>query len=202
MGTSGGFGGNQGESGTDSDNQLLAGQMRGQLSPGLHKASSTPGTLAQPASLLQDVPEQVLQQVKERLVQHDVKAGSQQITLTLSPDTLGELKVNLNLQGQKLSVEIVTENRAVRDAIAQHTDALKESLARQNITMESFDVTTGGKGSGQGQNQNAWRELAKQQHQHQVWASPRSYQSAQADFPSPSVTYQKQTGQSMLDIHY
>jgi flagellar hook-length control protein FliK len=143
-----------------------------------------------------------LQQVKERLMKHDVKPGNQQITLTLSPDSLGEIKMNLNLQGQKLSVEIVTENRTVRDAIVQHTDALKESLARQNITMESFDVTTGGKGSGnQGQNQNAWSELAKQQQQ-QSWTSPRGYHAAQADLPSGQAAYQRQQGQSMLDIHY
>jgi flagellar hook-length control protein FliK len=123
--------------------------------------------------------------------------------LTLSPDSLGELKMNLNLQGQKLSVEIVAENRAVRDAIVQHTDTLKESLARQNITMESFDVTTGGKGSGsQGQNQNAWRELAKQQQQQQFWTVPRGKNYAQADLPSDQAAYQRQQGQSMLDIHY
>ena len=185
-----------------SDNQMLAQDMRGQLraeqqnSPTL---SAKPGP-TEPAR--QDVPEQVMHQVKERLVQHDVKQGSQQITLTLSPDSLGELKMNLNLQGQKLSVEIVTENRTVRDAIIQHTDSLKESLARQNITMESFDVTTGGKGSGnQGQNQSAWSELAKQQQQ-QFWAPPRGYQVAQADLPSGNAAYQGQQGQSMLDIHY
>lgn len=144
-----------------------------------------------------------MQQVKERLVQHDIKPGNQKITLTLSPDSLGELKMNLNLQGQKLSVEIVTENRTVRDAIVQHTDALKESLARQNITMESFDVTTGGKGSGsQGQNQNAWRELAKQQEQQQFWTSTRGYHIAQAELPTGHSAYQRKQGQSMLDIHY
>jgi flagellar hook-length control protein FliK len=147
--------------------------------------------------------EQIANQVRDRLAQHELKPGNQQITLTLSPDSLGELKMSLNLQGQKLSVEIITENRMVRDAVIQHTDALKESLARQNITMESFDVTTGGKGSaGQGQNQNAWRELAKQQQQQQFWNSPRGYATAQADLPAGHTAYQQQQGRSMLDIHY
>lgn len=151
----------------------------------------------------QDVSEQVLPQVREHLARHEVKPGNQQITLTLSPDNLGELKMNLNLQGNKLSVEILAENRSVRDVIVQHTEALKESLARQNITMQSFDVTTGGKGSGnQGQNQNAWRELAQQQQQQQSWASPRGYITAQADIPSGRAAHPKLQGQSMLDIHY
>lgn len=201
--TSRGGDSNQGQSYSASDNQMLAQQMHGQLSTDHQKvaALSVKGVLTEPA--LRDVPGQVMQQIRDRLEQHDVKPGNQQITLTLSPDSLGELKMNLNLQGQKLSVEIVTENRTVRDAIVQHTDTLKQSLARQNITMESFDVTSGGKGSGnQGQNQNAWRELAKQQQQQQSWTSPRGYQIAQADLPSGRAVYQRQQEQSMLDIHY
>lgn len=184
-------------------NQMLEQQMRGQLSTEHQKVAALSAKDVPTESVRQDIPEQVMHQVKDRLLQHDVKAGSQQITLTLSPDSLGELKMNLNLKGQKLSVEILTENRTVRDAIVLHADALKESLARQNITMESFDVTTGGKGSaGQGQNQNAWRELAKEQQQQQLWSSPRGYNTAQADLPSGQGAYQRQQGQSMLDIHY
>jgi len=184
-------------------NQMLEQQMRGQLSMEHQKVAALSAKEVPTEPVRQDVPEQVMHQVKDRLLQHDLKPGNQQITLTLSPDSLGELKMNLNLQGQKLSVEIVTENRTVRDAIVLHADALKESLARQNITMESFDVTTGGKGSaGQGQNQNAWRELAKEQQQQQLWSSPRGYHTAQADLPSSQGANQRQQGQSMLDIHY
>lgn len=185
-----------------SDNQIQTQDMRGQPGAEHKKVSAVTYKSVPTEPARQDIPGQVMQQVKERLVQHDIKAGNQQITLTLSPDSLGELKINLNLQGQKLSVEIATENRTVRDAILQHTDTLKESLARQNITMESFDVTTGGKGSGsQGQNQNAWRELARQQQQ-QIWTSPRVYQAAQADLPSGQEVSQRQHGHTMLDIHY
>lgn len=201
-GSSQGSDSNLGQSGNSSDSQMLAQNMHTQLGTEHQKVSTLSTKTVSGEAVKLDIPEQIIPQVKERLALHDVKPGSQQITLTLSPDSLGELKMNLNLQGQKLSVEIVTENRTVRDAIVQHTDALKESLARQNITMESFDVTTGGKGSGnQGQNQNAWRELAKQQQQ-QSWASPRGYQIAQADLPTGQAAYQRSQGQSMLDIHY
>ena len=193
----------QGEPGGAYDNPDMAQNMPGQLVVDQQKVSATTARTAGNEPLRQDISNQVMPQIKERFEQHEIKPGKQQITLTLSPDTLGEIKMNLNLQGEKLSIEIVTESRSVRDAIVQHVDALKESLARQNITMESFDVTTGGKGSGnQGQNQNAWRELAKQQQQQQLWASPRGYATAQADSPSGAALPQRRQGQSMLDIHY
>ena len=195
---------NQGEPDAAYDNPDMGQNMPGHLTVEQQKVSTAASRPAVDEPLRQDISEQVLPQVKERLEMHDIKPGKQQITLTLSPGTLGELKMNLNLQGDKLSIEIVTENRSVRDAIVQHVDTLKESLARQNITMESFDVTTGGKGSGnQGQNQNAWRELVKQQQQQQqFWTSPRGYATAQADSLSGVAMQQRLQGQSMLDIHY
>ncbi|MFZ4858201.1 MAG: flagellar hook-length control protein FliK [Desulfuromonadaceae bacterium] len=196
-----------GESDGDYDNPDTTQNMPGQLVVEQQKVSAVMTRPAQGEPLRQDIAEKVMPQVKEQFERHEIKPGKQQITLTLSPDTLGEIKMNLNLQGEKLSIEIVTESRSVRDAIVQHADALKESLARQNITMESFDVTTGGKGSGnQGQNQNAWRELAKQQQQYQqqqqFWTSPRGYNTAQADRPPGPAVQQGRQGQSMLDIHY
>lgn len=198
----------QGHSFGSSDNKTLTQQMQGQFTTEHPKLSATNSKSVSTEPVRQDISGQdmqnAVQQLKERLLQHDVKPGSQQITLTLSPENLGELKMNLTLQGQKLMVEIITDNRTVRDAIVLHTDSLKESLSRQNITMESFDVTTGGKGSGgQGENQNAWRELAKQQQQQQFWTPPRGYlNTAQADLPADQAAYQKQHGQTMLDIHY
>jgi flagellar hook-length control protein FliK len=195
----------QGQPDVAGDNPDTAQNLSGQPMAEQHKASAVPAKLAPTEPLRQDIAEQVVPQLKERLDQHDIKAGKQQITLTLSPDSLGEIKMNLNLQGQKLSIEIVTEHRSVREAIMQHVDALKETLARQNITMESFDVTTGGKGSGnQGQNQNAWRELMQQQQQQQqqYWTSSRGYTVAQAVPLSEAAIQQRRPGESMLDIHY
>lgn len=192
----------QGEPVVTSDNQRLAQSTLLLANGDTPKVSAATAKPAPTESARQGITEPVIQQLKDHFEQHDLKPGSQQITLTLSPDNLGELKMNLNLQGQKLSVEITTENRAVREVIIQHTDALKESLARQNITMESFDVTTSGKGSGgHGQNQNAWRELTKQQQQ-QAWASQRGFQSTQANADSGKAAFQRRQGQSMLDIHY
>ena len=146
-------------------------------------------------------PEQVVQQVRDRLVNHETKPGSEQIVLRLSPEHLGELKVNLSLEGQRLKVEIVAENRMVRDSLMQHTDALKESLSRQNIKMESFEVTTGGNGSADsGRSQGDWRELA-QQRQHNAWMPDGGYRLATPAAPAIAA-YQMKSEHTMVDLHF
>lgn len=164
-------------------------------------ASSVIGT-AQNEISRPDLPtEQVVQQVRDRLVNHETKPGSEQIVLRLSPEHLGELKVNLNLEGQRLKVEIVAENRMVRDSLMQHTDALKESLSRLNIKMESFEVTTGGNGSADsGRSQGDWRELA-QQRQHNTWMPNGGYRLA-GQAPPALAAYQIKSEHKMVDLHF
>lgn len=175
----------------------------------LHQQVKTEGSLTvsnAPGAVPSDtsrttLPEQVVQQVKDRLVNHETKPGSEQIVLRLSPEHLGELKVNLNLEGQRLKVEIVAENRMVRDSLMQHTDALKESLSRQNIKMESFDVTTGGNGSADsGRGQGGWRELA-QQRQQNAWMPEGGYRLAKQTEPVMAA-YQVKSEHTMVDLHF
>ncbi len=104
----------------------------------------------------------VMQQVVDQLAGREIKQGTNQITLNLSPEHLGNIQVNLKLDNQQVRVEIVAEHRAVRDALLQQVDQLKESLSRQHITMESFDATTAGNGGLAQQQHNAWRQTASE----------------------------------------
>lgn len=101
--------------------------------------------------------EQVGRQVADKLAAHQMKPGNDQIFLKLSPEHLGNLQLNLRMDDQKLRIDVVTEHRNVRDALLQQVDELKETLARQNIKMESFNVTTGNNG-GLTQQQGDWRQ--------------------------------------------
>jgi flagellar hook-length control protein FliK len=148
--------------------------------------------------------EQILQQVRDRLVNHDLKAGNDQIVLRLSPENLGDLKLNLSMDGQRLKIEIVAENHMVRDALLQNAGSLKESLARQNIRMESFDVSTGGRGAGnpgQGQQQSDWRGLAQQKQQN-AWMSSGGYRLSDAATVPSQLAYQTPSQHAMVDVHF
>lgn len=88
--------------------------------------------------------EQILQQVQEKLARHEVRPGGGEVRLKLHPEELGELTINLRMEDQRLRVEIVAENRTVKEALLQNLDTLRDTLSRQNISMERFDVATGG----------------------------------------------------------
>lgn len=88
----------------------------------------------------------VMAQVKDALVSHDSK-GNSQVTIRLNPAELGELRINVRLEDQRLKVEVVSDNRQVREALLGNLDSLKETLVKQHLNMERFTVATGS-GSG------------------------------------------------------
>lgn len=87
--------------------------------------------------------EQIITQVREKLAEHRITQENGQITLRLNPAELGELKIMVRMDDQRLRVEIVAENRSVKDALMENLGSLKEALARQNLEMKQFDVSTG-----------------------------------------------------------
>ena len=87
--------------------------------------------------------EQIVTQVREKLAEHRFTQENGQVTIRLNPADLGELKVSVRMENQSLRVEIVAENRTVKDALMENLGSLKEALAKQNIEMKQFDVSTG-----------------------------------------------------------
>ena len=86
--------------------------------------------------------QQVYKQFSDQLSKHDFKQGAERVSFTLHPENLGKLHLNFQMEQQNLRVEIVAENRIARDSLMQQIDQVKESLARQNINLEKFDVST------------------------------------------------------------
>jgi flagellar hook-length control protein FliK len=85
--------------------------------------------------------EQITNQIREKLDARGHASDNGQITLKLHPDDLGELKINMRMEDQRLKIEITTQNPSVKEALMQNLDSLKETLSRQNIAMDRFDVS-------------------------------------------------------------
>jgi len=108
----------------------------------------------QPENVKIPVQEHIMNQVKEKLAQYEPASRVDTITMKLNPGELGELKINMRMEDMRLKVDIVAQNQMVKDTIMQNVDSLRDMMSRQNITIDRFDVSTGG---GQGSSQ-AFRE--------------------------------------------
>ena len=163
---------------------LQTGSLLSQNSEGQVQQASAPTTNSGSTTLTQ---EQIMGQVKEKLAEHRLNPDNGQVTLKLHPAELGELKINMKMDDQRLRVEIVADNRTVKDALLQHVDSLKESLARQNISMEQFNVSTD---SRQFFNQG-FREGNRQEQQNAApqmasWMNGRSFEPLEEQPGNPS----------------
>lgn len=108
--------------------------------------------------------ESILSQVRQNM-QSGKEAG--QVTLKLNPRELGDLQISVRMEDQKVHVEVTAQNQVVREALLQNLDVLKDTLSKQNISVERFDVLTG---NGQGADQS-FRE-GRQATQRQFDGSP------------------------------
>jgi len=107
--------------------------------------------------------EEILSQVREKLANHTPVSGDGRITIKLNPGELGELQLNVRMDDRKMSVEVTAQNPVVKEALLQNLDQLKDTLSRQNIQMERFDVSTGTGQQGAGQSFREGRQTAHRQ---------------------------------------
>jgi len=156
---------------------------------------------AEPAKVAAEA--QLMRQVTDRLESHELKQGTDRISLRLSPEHLGNLQLNLRMEDQQVRVEIVAEHRAVREALLQQVDQLKEILSRQNIKMESFDVTTANNGGLTQQQQGDWRQAASERRPlyAQQYGAGRNGGSAVSGV-EPTMQYFAPQYQSTLDVRF
>jgi flagellar hook-length control protein FliK len=100
---------------------------------------------AKPAAAKSALHESILAQIKDGVVTHDAK-GNGQMSIRLNPGELGELKIQIRMDDNRLRVEVQADNRMVKDLLMGNLDSLKESLTAKNFSMEGFDVSTGSGG--------------------------------------------------------
>lgn len=111
-----------------------------------------------PASLLKMADETVMGQLTERL-QSVIRSGLSEIRIQLRPESLGEVQMRLQMEGDLLVAKIDVENQQVKEIMERNLPMLKDALAQQNITTGSFDIQVGsGLGRHQGGAQHAWEQ--------------------------------------------
>lgn len=143
-------------SGRSGMNEKMPGALHNGAVTDLSKNFSVPELQPKTEGTKTALSESILAQIKDGVAAHDAR-GHNQITISLKPAELGELKINVSMVDQRLKVEVVAENRMVKDVLMSNLDNLKESLLKQNLTMDKFDVQTGvGHGFNQSSGDEKW----------------------------------------------
>ena len=108
-------------------------------------AAEAPQPEAKPVNLKSALHESILAQIKDGVVTHDAK-GNGQMSIRLNPGELGELKIQVRMDDNRVRIEVQADNKMVKDLLMSNLDSLKDSLNSKNFSMEGFDVSTGGGG--------------------------------------------------------
>jgi len=144
--------------------------------------------------------ENVLSQVRDKLTNQEPVGNAGKISLKLNPHELGELQITIRLEDQKMNVDISAQNSLVKEALLQNIDQLKDTLLRQNISMERFTVSTG---AGQDQNSNQSFREGRQTEQH--GSEGRSQQFSRyyrEESPVSQVAYGETGTSSLVDMRF
>ena len=110
-------------------------------------ASSGSGTTAAATPFTLPVPEQVYQQVASRLTLVDGERHSR-MTMRLYPEELGQVKLELTVEGDRVRVQMHAQNQQVQEVLEKYLPRLRESFERQGLKLEEAQVTYDSPGQG------------------------------------------------------
>jgi len=111
-----------------------------------------------PTSLLKMADETVMGQLTDRL-QSVIRSGLSEIRIQLRPESLGQVQMRLQMEGDLLVAKIDVENQQVKEIMERNLPMLKDALAQQNITTGNFDIQVGsGLGRHQGGAEHPWEQ--------------------------------------------
>lgn len=110
-------------------------------------ASSGSGTAAATPFTLPVPEEQVYRQVASRLTLVDGERHSR-ITMRLYPEELGQVKLDLTVEGDRVRVQMHAQNQQVQEVLEKYLPRLRESFEQQGLKLEEAQVTSDSPGQG------------------------------------------------------
>lgn len=85
---------------------------------------------------------QIMNQVESGILRN-LGQGMKQLTLELTPDTLGRLNVVLTVKGKEVQAVIKPESPQAEKMIAENLQQIKQSLENQGLTVSKLEVRAG-----------------------------------------------------------
>ena len=83
--------------------------------------------------------ESIIEQISSRM-QVQRQAGKNRIELQLEPESLGRVRLELELENTELTARILVDNEQVRSHLEQNLDSLRSSLLRQGFNVGEIQI--------------------------------------------------------------
>ena len=129
---------------------LLANASFGGLPIVTTTASNTPTSATpQTQSTAQEPPvdpNAVVDQVLQGINMRTLSDGTQTVRMQLVPESLGNVSVNLQVQGTSVNATLIAQNSDVRDALLANQHMLSRSLADAGLKLSGFTVNLANQG--------------------------------------------------------
>jgi len=156
---------------------LKRGSQEDAPQPGLSFGQETLRHLASQVTKELGIRDAAFKQVSDAIA--DAGAESSRLVIKLKPANLGEVQVELSVEGGKVTAKLLASTPEVRDAFVRDLPAFKANLEAQGLRIDqvSVAVSGGSSSSTQGQNQG--------QAQNQNWGLTRGQ--GQTASPAPNV---------------
>ena len=86
---------------------------------------------------------EIVEQVQRTILASANKNGLHEITLTLNPEKLGEIRITIQVENGVVSARLNVENTQVKSIVEQNLQSLRDALAQQNLSAGTLDVNVG-----------------------------------------------------------
>jgi len=110
-------------------------------------------------AVTQDDRFEVIRQISEKL-NNAVRSGANEIRMVLRPESLGEMRMSIRVQGDVVFARMQVENKQVKSIVESNLQSLKDSLLKQNLEFGAIDVEVGANTDGDKSPRQMWEEMA------------------------------------------
>ena len=97
----------------------------------------------------------IIEQISEKL-QIAVRNGVHEMRITLRPQELGEVRMNIRVEGDQVTARMLVESEQVKAIVEKHFQQLKDALEQQNLHAAKLSVDVGSDTD----RQQMWREMS------------------------------------------
>lgn len=94
------------------------------------------------SALQRTTDDNVMNQLTSKM-QHLVRSGETEIRIQLRPESLGEVKLAIRMEGDIVAARIQVENQQVKQIVESNLQSLRDALSEQNLQAGSFEVNVG-----------------------------------------------------------